>query len=58
MVNTVNQEMKAPLLTDVQGLDSLKANYNKIEQACGWTPTIDMSEGVSRFLQWVVMNES
>ena len=58
MVNIVNQEMNVPLLTDVQGLDSLKANYNKIEQACGWTPTIDMSEGVSRFLQWVVMNEN
>ena len=58
MVNTVNQEMNVPLLIDVQGLDSLKANYNKIEQACGWAPTIDMNEGVSRFLQWVVMNEN
>jgi nucleoside-diphosphate-sugar epimerase len=58
MINTVNQEMNVPLLIDVQGSDSLKANYNKIEQACGWTPTIDLSQGVSRFLQWVVMNEN
>lgn len=58
MINTVNQELNVPLLIDVQGSDSLKANYNKIERACGWTPTIDMNQGVKRFLQWVVMNEN
>jgi len=56
LINIVNQEMKVPLLADLQSSNSLKANYNKIEQACGWTPTIDISEGISEFLQWVVMH--
>lgn len=57
MINAVNHEMNVPLLSDVQGSDSLKANCKKIELACGWAPTFNISEGISEFLRWVVMNE-
>lgn len=56
MLNIVNNKMNVPLLPDEQCLTSLRADYSKIEQACGWKPTTEISEGVSEFIKWAMRN--
>ena len=58
MINTLNQKMGIPLVPDVPSQDSLKANYKKIQEACGWAPTIEISQGVDKFMQWAATNAS
>jgi nucleoside-diphosphate-sugar epimerase len=54
ILNFVNSIMNVPLQPEEQSSVSLKANYSKIEKACGWTPTTEISQGVSEFLKWAV----
>jgi dTDP-6-deoxy-L-talose 4-dehydrogenase (NAD+) len=58
LINTLNQEMNVPAIPDVLNLNSLRANHKKIQDTCGWAPTIDIGQGVSKFIQWAATNAS
>lgn len=57
MINTLNKGMSVPLKRYKPSSDSLRANCKKIEEACGWTPSIEISEGVQEFIKWAADNE-
>jgi nucleoside-diphosphate-sugar epimerase len=52
MVDTLQAQMNLPSTIVTEYELSLRANCNKIELACGWTPHIGINQGVSEFIKW------
>lgn len=52
LVGTLQTQMNLPSMTIKEYELSLRANYEKIELACGWKPKVGIEQGVSKFIQW------
>jgi nucleoside-diphosphate-sugar epimerase len=58
LINNLNQKMGVPIQNFNSSPEGLKANCKKIEETCGWTPSIEIDEGVNRFIQWAASHEA
>jgi nucleoside-diphosphate-sugar epimerase len=56
MVNLVNERMGLPSNGYGDNPISLRADTRKIHNACGWTPTTNISAGVNKSVQWMIEN--
>ena len=56
MINLVNEEMGLPSIGFEESLKSLRADIRKINYACGWEPTTNVSTGVRKSVQWMIDN--
>jgi nucleoside-diphosphate-sugar epimerase len=52
LVYSLQAQMNLPSVNIKEYELSLRANYKKIELACGWRPQIGIEQGVSEFIQW------
>ena len=52
LVYSLQSQMNLPSVNIMDYGLSLRANYKKIELACGWRPQIGIEQGVSEFIQW------
>ena len=52
LVGTLQTQMNLPSMNIKEYELSLRANYEKIELACGWRPQVGIEQGVSEFIQW------
>lgn len=52
LVDTLQTQMNLPSMNMKEYELSLRANYEKIELACGWKPKVGIEKGVSKFIQW------
>jgi nucleoside-diphosphate-sugar epimerase len=56
MINLLNEQMGLPSGRCGESVTSLRADIRKIRDACGWTPTTNVSIGVRKSVQWMINN--
>ena len=56
LVNLVNERMGLPSNGYEDNPISLRADTKKIRDACGWTPSTNISTGVRKSVQWMIEN--
>ena len=52
LVDTLQAQMNLPSTNVREYKLSLRASYEKIKLACGWTPKVGIEQGVSNFIAW------